>query len=196
MILYQYNIIWGDYMSLPHGLLGLLRYESKTGYELTKTFEASLNHFWHAQSSQIYRELNRMEDKGWVASQNIIQNKRPNKRVYSITEDGNKAFIEWLNTRAPLFENPHEPMLMRVFFGASSPEVTLELLKKCRDICLQSLEEQFNDNQANIDSYSLENSENEKDSVYWQMAKDFGVAYTKATADWAQKCIDKLKGDK
>jgi len=183
-------------MSLPHGLLGLLRYESKTGYELTKTFEASLNHFWHAQSSQIYRELNRMEDKGWVASQNIIQNKRPNKRVYSITEDGNKAFIEWLNTRAPLFENPHEPMLMRVFFGASSPEVTLELLKKCRDICLQSLEEQFNDNQANIDSYSLENSENEKDSVYWQMAKDFGVAYTKATADWAQKCIDKLKGDK
>jgi len=126
-------------MSLQHGLLGLLKYESRTGYELTKIFEASLNHFWHAQSSQIYRELNRMEDKGWVASKSIIQDKRSNKRVYSITEDGRTVLIEWLRGNALLFENPHDPMLIRVFFGASAPDVTLDLLKKCRDICLKKL---------------------------------------------------------
>jgi len=181
-------------MSLPHGLLGLLRYESRTGYELTKIFEASLNNFWHAQSSQIYRELNRMENKGWVSSESVIQDKRPNKRVYSITEDGHRVFIEWLHENAPLFENPHEPMLMRVFFGANAPEVTLELLKKCRDICLESLEGQLVNNQASIDIYNLENQENKKDSMYWQMTKDFGSAYAKAVAHWAQECIDKLEG--
>ena len=72
-------------MSLPFGLLGLLTYQDSTGYDLTKLFEESLNNFWHAQSSQIYRELERMERKGWVTSRNIIQDKRPNKRVYSIT---------------------------------------------------------------------------------------------------------------
>jgi len=183
-------------MSLPHGLLGLLDYESRTGYELTKIFEASLNFFWHAQSSQIYRELNRMEDKGWVTSQSIIQDKRPNKRIYSITDDGRKAFVKWLCENAPLFENPHEPMLMRVFFGANAPKVTLGLLKNCRDMCLDSLENQFANTQTSIDAYNLDNHTNETDSLYWQMAKDFGVAYAKAVATWAQECIDKLEGSK
>jgi len=180
-------------MSLPHGLLGLLGYESRTGYELLKIFESSLNYFWHAQSSQIYRELNRMEDKGWVISKSVIQDKRPNKRVYSITEDGRNAFVEWLHESAPLFENPHEPLLMRVFFGANAPDVTLELLKSCRDMCLESLEGQFADTQENIDKYSGKSHDADKESMYWQMTKDFGVTYAKAVASWAQECIDQLE---
>ena len=180
-------------MSLPHGLLGLLGYESRTGYELTKIFESSLNYFWHAQSSQIYRELNRMEEKGWVTSQSVIQDKRPNKRVYSITEDGRKAFVGWLHENAPLFENPHEPLLMRLFFGANVPELTLELLKSCRDMCLESLDGQFTNNQADIDNYICGSNDSEKDSMYWQMTRDFGIAYAKAVALWAQECIDKLE---
>jgi len=183
----------GYHMSLPHGLLGLLGYESRTGYELTKIFENSLNYFWHAQFSQIYRELNRMEEKGWVTSQSVVQDKRPNKRVYSITEDGRKVFVEWLHENAPLFENPHEPLLMRVFFGAHAPKVTLELLKSCRDMCLDSLDGQFADNQADIDNHVCGSNDSEKDSIYWQMTRDFGFAYTKAVATWAQECIDKLE---
>jgi len=187
-------------MSLPHGLLGLLGYESRTGYELTKIFEDSLNYFWHAQSSQIYRELNRMEEKGWVISQSVIQDKRPNKRVYSITEDGRKAFVQWLHESAPLFENPHEPLLMRVFFGANAPDVILELLKSCRDMCLESLEGQFANTQVNIGNHACKSHDAEKDRMYWQMTKDFGTAYVKAVAIWAQECIDRLEmhcgGDK
>ena len=176
-------------MSLPHGLLGLLGYESRTGYELTKIFEDSLNYFWHAQSSQIYRELNRMEEKGWVTSQSVIQDKRPNKRIYSITEDGRKVFIEWLYESAPLFENPHEPLLMRVFFGANAPEVTLGLLKSCRDMCLESLEGQFANNQVNIDNYTCKSHDAEKDSIYWQMTNDFGTTYAKIGRAWCRERV-------
>ena len=64
-------------MSLPYGLLGLLMYQDSTGYELAKAFEESLNNFWHAQSSQIYRELDRMEKKELVVSRQIIQENDP-----------------------------------------------------------------------------------------------------------------------
>lgn len=180
-------------MSLPFGLLGLLKYQDSTGYDLAKKFEDSINSFWHAQSSQIYRELNRMEEKGWVTSQSIIQNNRPNKRVYSITEDGRKAFNEWMVTCAEMFENPHDPLLMRVFFGANSPEITLKNLKAYRDMCLAVLEEHMNKFQSNINNYKSEIPDGENESLYWQMTLDLGIARAKATLQWAQECIEKLE---
>ena len=178
---------------MPYGLLGLLTYQDSTGYDLTKIFEDSLNNFWHAQSSQIYRELDRMEQKGWVASRNVVQDKRPNKRVYSITEDGRAALQEWLNNGTLEFENPHEPLLVRVFFGGYAPEVTLALLKACRSMCLAGLEVQSNKVRPNIDHYATAISDGEDKRLYWEMTLDYGIAITKATAEWAQQCIEKIE---
>ena len=46
-------------MSLTYGILGFLSYGSMTGYDLAKAFSCSVNFFWNAQTSQIYRELGR-----------------------------------------------------------------------------------------------------------------------------------------
>ncbi|MDR2589569.1 MAG: PadR family transcriptional regulator, partial [Oscillospiraceae bacterium] len=86
-------------MSLKHGLLGLLNYDGPmTGYDLDKEFKRSLGYFWYAKQQQIYRELDEMEIKGWLTSERVIQNEKPNKRVYSITEDGKTEFVDWLNS--------------------------------------------------------------------------------------------------
>lgn len=180
-------------MSLPFGLLGLLKYQDSTGYDLAKMFEDSLNSFWHAQSSQIYRELNRMEGKGWVTSRNVIQNDRPNKKIYSITLDGLHVLNEWINESAVLFENPHDPLLMRVFFGANSPEATLKTLKAYRDMCLAGLEEQAKNYQTSIDNYKSEIPDGKNESLYWQMTLDLGIVQAKANIQWAQGCIEKLE---
>ena len=117
-------------MSLHYGLLGLLSYHDSTGYDLTKIFESSLNNFWHAQSSQIYRELKRMEESGWVSSHNKIQKGRPNKRIYTITEIGKTEFKKWMAKTKLEFENYHNIMQLRIFFGADDPKTTLALLKE------------------------------------------------------------------
>ena len=52
---------------LKHGILGLLNYGDMTGYEIREIFNKSLNFFWQAQSSQIYRELRTLEKNGWIA---------------------------------------------------------------------------------------------------------------------------------
>lgn len=56
-------------MSLPHAILGLLTYQPMTGYDLKQVFDTSINHFWSAHQSQIYRELAALESKGQVTSQ-------------------------------------------------------------------------------------------------------------------------------
>ena len=53
-------------MSLAYAILGLLTYESLTGYELKQRFDCSINYFWSAHLSQIYRELNVLEKKELV----------------------------------------------------------------------------------------------------------------------------------
>ncbi len=180
-------------MSLPYGLLGLLSYIDATGYDLTKIFEDSLNNFWHAQSSQIYRELGRMEKKGWVKSRSVVQDKRPNKRIYEITERGRGEYGRWLSERTPPFDYPHEALLMRVFFGADDREATLEMLKSVRDRCLAAIEAYPAHIMENIGCYAAMVAEGEHKRLYWEMTLEYGVVQTKTTAKWAQDCIDKIE---
>ena len=62
---------------LKHGILGLLNYGDKTGYEIMTVFRDSLNHFWTAQTSQIYRELQTMEQAGWISQRHVAQAGKP-----------------------------------------------------------------------------------------------------------------------
>ena len=45
-------------MPLKHAILGLLNYAEMTGYDIDRYFKSSIAFFWHAQTSQIYKELN------------------------------------------------------------------------------------------------------------------------------------------
>lgn len=86
---------------LKHGILGLLNYGDMTGYEIREIFNKSLNFFWQAQSSQIYRELRTLEKNGWITITTVEQSEKPNKNVCSITEDGRAELLSWLSTQTP-----------------------------------------------------------------------------------------------
>jgi DNA-binding PadR family transcriptional regulator len=80
-------------MSLPHAVLGLLAVAPGTGYDLTRRFEASLSHAWHASHSQIYPELARLQDRGLV--QEAGRGAR-GSRTWAITEQGRAELDRWL----------------------------------------------------------------------------------------------------
>ena len=81
---------------LKHGILGLLNYGPMTGYEIKTVFQDSLNYFWTAQTSQIYRELQSLKKKEWVKDELIPQKGRPDKRLFSITDAGKEELRCWL----------------------------------------------------------------------------------------------------
>ncbi|MFG2905644.1 PadR family transcriptional regulator [Kitasatospora sp. NPDC048286] len=83
-------------MALEHAILVSLLEQPGSGYELARRFDRSIGRFWTATHQQIYRVLRRMEADGWVAAQEVPQDGRPDKKVYSAAEAGRAALAGWL----------------------------------------------------------------------------------------------------
>ncbi|MDD3242912.1 MAG: PadR family transcriptional regulator [Eubacteriales bacterium] len=180
-------------MSLKHGLLGLLSYGSMTGYELNKTFEDSLDYFWQAKSSQIYRELDAMEACGWLTSHIQLQTDRPNRRVYCITEAGRGELKSWLE--GPFTPGSvRDPFMMRVFFGGECPpQRTRELLRAFAQDHEKNLGTQ-DETLDMINAYARKVEDPEK-AVYWNMTAEFHRRYARMCMQWAQDMEKMLKNE-
>jgi len=184
----------GYAMSLRHGLLGLLSYQPMTGYELDKEFKESLAHFWQAKPQQIYRELNSMEQNGWLVSEHIPQKERPNRRVYTITDKGKLEFMDWLSSPGADIENAtrvKSVFFMRLFFaGETSREQALELLYAYRRQCLVGMEEMDKANE----SFNPSEVQYSPDEIqYWKLIMMHGEMMRKTRLDWVEKAIEILK---
>jgi len=75
-------------MALRHAILAALLEGEASGYQLSKRFDVSVANFWSATPQQLYRELERMERDGLLGARLIQQQRRPNKRLFSITAAG------------------------------------------------------------------------------------------------------------
>lgn len=82
-------------MSLPHALLTALVERPGSGSELASRFDRSIAFFWQATHQQIYRELARLEESGWVQSLPAEQG-RGRKRTYKILPAGRKELKRWV----------------------------------------------------------------------------------------------------
>jgi len=87
-------------MSLRDAVLAALLDGESSGYDLAKSFDASVANFWMATPQQLYRELDRLAEQGLIQARVVHQERRPNKRVYSLTEAGYEA-IHQFTSRAP-----------------------------------------------------------------------------------------------
>jgi len=68
-----------------------------SGYDLTRKFQTSLGFFWEASHQQIYQELRKLADAGWLEATPVPQASRPDKVVYRLTGAGHAALADWLN---------------------------------------------------------------------------------------------------
>jgi DNA-binding PadR family transcriptional regulator len=102
-------------------ILGLLMQKSMSGYDIKQIFESVFSYFFDASYGTIYPTLNHMEKDGYIEKDTVLQEGKPNKNVYSITEKGKELFFDYL-------DSPIEPdvcrsdFLMRMYFGNYSNE--------------------------------------------------------------------------
>ncbi|MCA4721302.1 PadR family transcriptional regulator [Mycolicibacterium fortuitum] len=82
-------------MALRDAVLAALLDGEASGYDLAKGFDASVANFWMATPQQLYRELDRMSAEGLIEARLVEQDRRPNKRLYSLTDAGRKALLEF-----------------------------------------------------------------------------------------------------
>lgn len=70
--------------------------QSGSGYELARRFDRSIGFFWAATHQQIYRTLRAMEGDGWVHVTPVAQQGRPDKKVYTVSDDGRAELARWI----------------------------------------------------------------------------------------------------
>lgn len=101
--------------------LGILTRGDATGYEIKKLFEDDgFQHFVEASFGSIYPALNRLTEEGYVSVREESQEKRPDRKVYSITPAGRTAFIASL--LKPLPEDRHRsPFVFAMLFADLLP---------------------------------------------------------------------------
>jgi Predicted transcriptional regulators len=180
-------------MSLKHGLLGLLKYGDMTGYDLDKAFKASLHPAWNAQTSQIYRELLIMEEKGWLSSRVELQQGKPNRKYYQITDEGVTELKQWLSTdhlTEELFLK--HPFFLQLFFaGENTLEENIDLLSELKKRCkneIDTIERMYMEAEEYRNHVADENK-----TKYWQLANSLGKSYYQNFIDWADGAIESLK---
>ncbi len=82
-------------MALRHAVLAALLDGAASGYDLAKTFDASVANFWMATPQQLYRELEQMAADGLVRARMVRQERRPDKRLFSLTDAGVQALYDF-----------------------------------------------------------------------------------------------------
>jgi PadR family transcriptional regulator AphA len=108
--------------------LGILTRGDATGYEIKKIFEEDgLQHFVEASFGSIYPALGKLTEDGLVSVREEAQEKRPDRKVYSITPAGRSAFVGAL--MKPLPEDRHRsPFVFAMLFSDLLPGSRVEAL--------------------------------------------------------------------
>ncbi len=119
-------------MALSHAILAVLASRTCSGYDLAKQFDGSVGFFWHATHQQIYRELTKLEESGWVDGWVVEQNGRPDKKSYAINAAGTAHLEDWI--AQPTSSSPmKDELLTKLFVGHLVPiEILLQRLKESR----------------------------------------------------------------
>jgi PadR family transcriptional regulator AphA len=113
-------------------LLGLLARRPMSGYDLKTAVDRTIRHFWAASYGQIYPELRRLEERGWIAGTDASNGGR-SRRVYRISKQGRTALVAWLHGEETRIELRDESLL-RLFFADQLPaDDGLGLLRARRD---------------------------------------------------------------
>lgn len=100
-------------MSLPHAILTALLEKPSSGLELARRFDRSIRYFWSATHQQIYRELNKLEETGYITAREEPETLQGQKKTYEVLPAGRTALVHWVGAG----QNPRpirDVMLLRM----------------------------------------------------------------------------------
>lgn len=110
--------------------MGLLCREPLTGYAVAGRMRARVGSFWEAHHSQIYPELARLEEGGFVTHRVVEQRERPDKKIYEITAAGLDALRRWV-TEPPTPRAVRDELVLKAYsVWLAEPKEVLVLFRE------------------------------------------------------------------
>src|SRR5215470_7305675 len=103
-----------------YALLGMLGIRPGSGYDIKKFMEQSTSNFWNESYGQIYPLLKQLSEEGLATSHAEKQEGKPERKIYTLTEEGKDELVNWLGTTVE--ETPERiEILLKLFFGHFLP---------------------------------------------------------------------------
>jgi DNA-binding PadR family transcriptional regulator len=102
--------------------LGVLTEGDKTGYEIKHSFEEAFSHFFGASFGSIYPALAELSRQGLVTCRSVEQDQRPDKKVYRLTERGQRVLLDELMATPPRHKVRSEFLVLMYFAHLLPPE--------------------------------------------------------------------------
>lgn len=171
-----------DLNATAASLLGFLHDGPRTGWELVGTAEATIGPFWSLTRSQVYRELQRMADVGYVVAGDPGPRDR---RPFTITDAGRAAFQEWA-AREPGVEVIRFPLLLLVSLGRHMPEGTLApAVRHHRAVHAERLAQL----EQLVDAAGAPDGD-----PFMLSTLRFGLAYERAAVGWFDELPEEVRG--
>ncbi len=129
-----------DLSTTAYVVLGLVRVNPRSGYEIKAVVDETTRFFWAASYGQIYPELRKLSEAGLVEGVDEPTGGRK-RTVYSITDAGLAELQAWLTQPPETFELRDEGLLKLFFAGALPPEESLTTLRAMRAHHEEKIEE-------------------------------------------------------
>ncbi len=132
-------------LSVELALLGFVRFEPLHGYELYRrlTETPELKMVWRMKQSRLYALLARLEDEGLLAATLEPQDRRPSRKVYSLTPAGERAFQRWLTQPVQLPREVRLEFMLKLYFALRQESaVAAQLIERQQAVCARWLNTQ------------------------------------------------------
>lgn len=173
-------------MSLRHALLGLLNERPSSGYDLTQRFAEGIgNYAWSAKHSQIYPELKKLSDDGFIE---MVDEGARGRRTYAITSAGRDELRTWL-LNPPSSSGVRNEFVLRLFLlSALEPAEAAAVLRRTAEACesrMTVLKEEF----------QVLTADGSASGGAPGMAAQYGLHAYQATFDWAHWALTALEQD-
>ena len=111
--------------------LGILSLGDASGYEIRKMVaEGSFSFFSEASYGSIYPALTKLTADGLVTCKEMPQDKRPDKKVYSLTDAGRRVLTERLNEGTGPDKHRSAFLAALLFAEAVSPQRVQSLIEE------------------------------------------------------------------
>jgi PadR family transcriptional regulator AphA len=168
-----------DLSPTAYVILGMVRSEPRSGYEIKAIVDNTTRFFWAASYGQIYPELKRLSEAGLVEGIDASTGDRKRTR-YAITADGEAELKDWLRKPPETAEMREEGLLKLFFAGVLKPAEAVETLRAMRRARLKLAE--------TLRSIEPKPEEMEKlDDPYPLMVLRAGIEFNEWFAEWCER---------
>lgn len=172
-------------------ILGLLKEENLSGYEMKKIIDKRMSFFWQESFGQIYPELNKMTEEGLLEVFNTgsEENTKREKIKYKISTKGEEELKKWMEQENEK-DTVRSEFLLKMYL--STPENIEEMRNHIIKFKEQSEEklELFNLCEAQLKQL-IDVHSNHKQILY---VLNLGIRQAKLYIDWCEEVLRDLEG--